>query len=300
MLPDALFSEPGLAEPERPHRRLPAITTSVLLHAALVFALVRVAPTVPPPANDASAKPAVVVSIATRSPQRRSAPPAPVAIVEPEAATADAPALSEPVDDPADSAPPENPVAPTTVTDTEAAEETTSGAQPAIVLDRTRLQNSISGHVANYKQDLLDQTSQECQQYRDRYARWDCPQEDEVKTATQARIDENLDLTFRDWVYGYDANARISRELVAEQSRLQPLMEDQGVLGALARERHALIREQYIFLNPVPEEEGTIRLVTFGLGGITILNRLQIGLDGEIKSGNEVRGPAPHLDDADD
>ncbi len=278
-------------------RRLrPAVAVSVLMHLALVVALARVAPTLPSPADPD--KRSIVVGIAITSPQRRIVPPAPVT-------PANTPALPDPVD----AASPDNvslasTTTPAPINDATPPLETGAGDEDEIVLDMAALRNSINSHMTNYRRNLLGEEMEECHQYRDRYERWDCPEEGEVKSATQALIDEDMDDLFTDYVSGYARNARISTELLADMETLRPLMEDEGVLGTLARERYYLKHEQYVYLNPDEGkgEADVVTLVTFslspkglvlnGFGGV-----LSIGFDGEIKSGAQVRAPARHFDE---
>jgi hypothetical protein len=303
MLPDSLYSEPGLPEPASQVRGFwPAVTVSALLHLAVGIALVRLEPESSQPADAVGDTPSVVIRIAPSSPQRRAETPAAAANAAQEAEIAELPDL----------APPVNATVVVTVpagtTPTVATDETPT-QDPGIALDIATLQNSISSHMQVYRRDVLNQDLQECQQYRERYERWDCPQEEELKSAARERIDENFDTTFRAYTYGHDANARISRELLADMDAMRPLMEDEGVLGTLARERYYLKELEYKYLNPggyqggfapIVNTGGVVGLASINLGGIDILNGLLTlsFKDGKVDVMN--KGPAKPFDEDDE
>jgi hypothetical protein len=296
MLSHSTMEGPTIPPTARHDRRLrPAVVASLLLHAGLALALARSSFTLSPASDDEVETPAVRVTIVTSSPQSRPAAPLPAPPEEPVAEIVESPAAPAPAED---SGP--DPIEAVT----EAAPPADADAANAeeVVLDVNRLREAIGASMITYRREVLEQGLQDCQQYRERYDRWDCPQEAEVTTAMQEQIDENLDVTFRAYTYGHDRNARISEELLADMDAMRPLMEADGVLGTLARQRYYMKALQYENLNPGavpgipgggsiggPNLGGTVTLMTFSGGGIDVLNGLLTLGPGGIK----VKPPQP-------
>lgn len=205
---------------------------------------------------------------------------------------------------------PPNDTEPATVSN---APSTIPAGEGEIVLDQQELQNSITTFLSTYRSDSLEQDLRECQQYRDRYARWDCPEGEEPKTETQARIDDNMNEAFRDWVYGYDLNIARSEKLMTEMLALRPLLEEEGVLGEVARHAHLLREAEYERLHPGqrasgnmpivgvignggPSIGGTITFLSIGGGGLSLLNGVWgIGWNGKVQL--KEQAPARKPDD---
>ncbi len=282
--------------------------TSLLLHGVMVLALGRTAFTPPQQVESAPVIDPVSVRIVGSSPQRRRAAAARSANAARQPTTPELSPVPAPIRN-------TTPVPSEAIVVAEAVPPADSGTseQSEPVLDMERLQESISGYIATYRTEGLEQQLRDCQQYRDRYARWDCPEGEEPKTETQARIDANMDDTFRDWVYGYDLNIVRSEKLMTEMLALRPLMEKEGVMGEVARHAHLMRVGEYERLNPGqrangndpmlgvrpnrgPSTGGTITVFSIGVGGLTVLNGvLSIGWDGKVHV--KERAPARKPDD---
>jgi hypothetical protein len=295
MLSDASSAMPAIPEPAGFGPRLwSAVVTSLLLHAGLAVALSRGGPA-PAPRDDNKAASFVTVNVATSGTQRKKASPASATTTESNAGiaqsssvplTVDPPAPTGTEPFPASNAPPSN-------------SNVDNGGETAP--DIETLQNSVARYLINYTSELLEQGLPGCLPYPDSHERWDCPEEAEVKSATQALIDEDTEDMFRAWVSGRNSNARISRTLLSDMETLRPLMADEGVLGTVARERYYVKALQYRYLTPDAKTGGTIRLLTFTGSGIVVLDgRLRIGWDGEIRRGELAKGPARHFDAEED
>jgi hypothetical protein len=284
---------------------------SALLHVGLILLVARAAFAPRPPAADDVPVNATSVRVVVRSPQRRM----------PEAASVDesqqaelpvAPAVVE-IPPASDIAPPE-PTPPTAVADGQAAETSTSSNPDGVALDMQGVRASIDSYIAGDKGARLEQQLRECQQYRDRYARWDCPRGDKPQTATRARIDARMEQSFRAWDYGRDLNIARSEKLMTEMLALRPLMEDTGVLGEIAHEAHLLRVGEYERLNPHlrtgndlvvgtglnagPSVGASITVLDIGLGGISVLNGLlNIRWDGKVSGPARTPAPRPNEDD---
>jgi hypothetical protein len=164
---------------------------------------------------------------------------------------------------------------------------------PAV--DIARLRSSIDNYVTSYRRDGLEQYVLDCKHYRERHAGWDCPEGEELKTATQARIDAGMEETFRAWVYGRDLNIARSEKLMTEMLTLRPLMDQDGVLGEVARDAHFARVVEYERLNP---GGGSFELLSIGGNGITLLKGvLSIGWNGKVRVWEFPRVPAPRPDD---
>lgn len=235
-----------------------------------------------PPTDDA-ARPSLHVSLVTRSPriaESRLDEAADDDLVEasvtestdipPPPATPQAPAA-----EPQEVSLEDTPVSPLPTIDDETTEPT---------LDIARLQDSIRGTTSLYRLDTLDQQMDACRQYRERYARWNCPRDNVPKTAAQEAIDTQMQATFRAWTYGHSENARIVRELEADMNALRPLMADTGMLGEVARTHYYLKATQHEVMAPPGSNDGTITILTLTPGGLVILNGwMTIGFDGKVR-----------------
>ena len=269
------------------------MVASLLLHAGLGLALGRAVMTSSDRAEDPATNNTVSVRVVTRPQRNATSTPSDV----PEAP---APAESAPVNEA-----PSVTDAPIPVADTAPSTNVDTGDAAGPVLDSANLQDSISTYMATYRSAGLEQQLRECQQYRERYARWDCPQGEEPKTATQARIDDKMEGTFRDWVYGRDLNIAIAEKLMTEMLTLRPLMNDNGVMGDVARDLEFLktaeyerltgrVRDNGLQVGPLPSAVGgTITVLSIGGGGITLLNGWSIGWDGKVRALPGTPAPRP-------
>lgn len=317
MQADASSARPAIPERVRGERGLRhGVIASVLLHAGLALAIGRVVTTPLPPSDDA-ARPSLQVTVVTRIPRiaesrqdeatdlQRESEFAEASVIASEASVIESEAsVIESTELPPPSANIEIPAAETqeaALTDTSAnPSPATSDEASAPVLDIGRLQESIRGTTRLYRRDTLDQQMDACREYRERYARWDCPKDKEVKTAMQEAIDTNMQATFRAWTYGHSENERISRELLADMDALRPLLDDPGVLGEVARTRYTLKSEQYALLNPPGSGGGgVVTIIALGVPGLVILNGLlTIGFDGKVRVRDEqLKGPARQVDE---
>jgi hypothetical protein len=309
MLPDGLSTQTSIPEPERHDRGFrPAILTSLLLHGVMVLAFGRAAFAPPQKVESAPIIDPVNISIVGSSPQRRRALATRSANAARQPATPERLPVPAPIRNPAPT--PSEAIA---VAEAVPPADSGAGTQREPVLDMDSLQESISGYMATYRSEGLEQQLRECQQYRDRYARWDCPEGEEPLTETQARIEDSMEDTFRTWVYGYDLNIVRSEKLKTEMLALRPLMEKEGVMGEVARHAHLLRVAEYERLNPGqrasgnnltlgvgpnrgPSTGGTITVFSIGAGGLSVLNGvLGIGWNGKVHV--KERAPARKPDD---
>lgn len=282
-----------LVEQGRKRGFRPAFVISVLLHAGLLLALVQVNPLgqLPPPTP--AVQQSMAVNVVSSNPQQRrsvaeAALPSPELPVAPAPVTPPSSTAGEVV---ASRSEPEF-----AATAPSAAEEE-AGVEPGIPpLDSAGLQAMISTVMRNEKGKLLEDWLEECTRYRNRYQTEECPQGNEVKTERQEAIEANMAATFSTWVTGHDRNARISEELLDDMDSLRPLMETEGLLGALAAERYYLKREQFYYLNGTGGGlqyggEGLLPVLAFTPTSFVLLGGL---LSFDVKSGFRVlKAPDP-------
>lgn len=278
-----------------------ALAASLLLHAGLLAGLFHVQMAKKNAANTES-KPALLVGFAGINPQRGSRRSTTSVSGE------DDTTLSSPPNTPALVATqPLTPVAPSSAVDAgtnesagiEQSSDATDG-EP-VALDASALQQSITNYVTSQHGVRQQQWLTECQRYRNRYEKQDCPPGEEAKSEQREAIDNNLDDTFMAWVNGHDRNKRMADELVKEGEELHALMEQGGLIGQLAGEQYAV---KQIFFNKVlsPETEAQrtsrehgIRILTFpSKNGLVFFGGLfTIGFNGKVKvNDKQAKGPA--------
>lgn len=286
MQSDASSARPAIPERERAERGLRlGIIASVLLHAGLVLVVAR-AVTMPLPSTEEAARPSLQVSIVTRSPRREPQPdePADARVAPPDESPSEASVMESA------GIPPPRIETPTQEQEASLADNpgstlpTIDDETSAATLDIGRLRDSIRGTLGLHRSDTLDQQMDACRQYRERYARRDCPKANETRTAAQDAIDTQMQATFRAWTYGHSENARIVREMEADMNALRPLMADPGVLGEVARTHYYLKAVQHEVMAPPGSNDGTVTILTLTPGGLVILNGwMTIGFDGKVK-----------------
>jgi hypothetical protein len=243
-------NNPDFADQKRQPRWLPtAMAVSLLFHLIIVLAIVQARfATTPSPVAVAS-KPVIMISLRRPAPMRvapdgsqtlpgtavDSPPPAP----EPARDLPAAEQLPPPLRTEADTSVAITPTAqdvPATDADTKPG---TAGA-----LDTERLTSSIRQYIKTYTEEQQAEWFEECQLIRNRYFTQDCTLDPSTRSGSRA----------------------------IPMSTIEPLLDDDSMLGELARERYALIAEPRNFhLIKTREErllDPTIRLLTIGPDGL--------------------------------
>lgn len=117
-------------------------------------------------------------------------------------------------------------------------------------LDAVQLQASMTTFVSKRRDSLIEDWVQDCRRFR----RPDdggqpCPDEEVGDTAVNADQRTSMDALFRAQVARESDIARLSRQLEDESRHLGTLVDDQTVLGAMARQRYAALKVEYCIYN---------------------------------------------------
>jgi hypothetical protein len=154
---------------------------------------------------------------------------------------------------PAGTAAPEPPLpaAPSTTALTEPAPAiTVTGVTPQApaVPGADAIRAAIVEFSESYKAGLTADWLSQCVRYRERYPTQDCPQQ---RAQDNSALDDGQRIAEAVFagVTRDERYARLTSSLLQQNEELDELMEEGGVLGALARDRYYLNREYVFFLN---------------------------------------------------
>lgn len=117
-------------------------------------------------------------------------------------------------------------------------------------LDAVQLQASMAAFVSKRRDSLIQDWVQDCRRFRRPDDRGPpCPDEDAGDTAVNAEQRASMDALFRAQFTRESDIARLSRQLEDESQHLGTLVDDQTVLGAMARQRYAALKVEYCIYN---------------------------------------------------
>ncbi len=275
-----------------------ALAASLVVHLSLVALIVarqadRTLPTISPPKQE------MVVSISNSNPQRKQQPAAEAPQIAPVEID---PVLAE--DEPVESASPADPTA----------AEQGSQAEPPLTaqdipetafdvplsiglpenagapeLNTESVKNSVATYVATYKSTLTSDWLAECLRYQNEHGVKSCPpgaagaSEDTTTVAAATRQ------MFSTYVSGAASNARLSKQLISEMDTMRPYLDDDSVMGELARQRYELAQGSYCAMNggcrgaslttsgsfaTAVSNEGRLRILGISPGGVSLFSGL--------------------------
>lgn len=167
------------------------------------------------------------------------------------------------------------------------AEENEDSANPGI--DAAMVGDFVNTYITNYKGSLTTDWLTACMKYQKEHGVDFCPPADDGKSATTRSVTAATVQMFGTYVTNAAANARASRQLLDEMAAAARLyMDENSIMGELARQRYQLAQANYCRLNPCRgislgastvfatpvSNEGGITILTFGLGNITLFSGL--------------------------
>jgi hypothetical protein len=145
------------------------------------------------------------------------------------------------------------------------------------------INNSVTAYVTNYKRSLTGEWLGACLQYQNEHGVKTCPPVGDGKSETTRAVNETTSRLFSTYVSGIATNIRASRKLLAEMEAARSFMNDDSVMGELARQRYQLAEANYCRLNScraaavntsgsfatLISNEGSIKILSIGSGGMS-------------------------------
>jgi hypothetical protein len=149
-------------------------------------------------------------------------------------------------------------------------------AREAPALGASEISAVVGSYVSGYRKGLIQDWLADCVRYETEHGVQDCPQ-GQPDSSDSRPGNEGIIASFQR-LDGKYRNDRTSRELLASMDRMRPLLNDDSILGELARQRYSYDSLAYTRLNGddrVPRGgEGGIAIAQLSPGGISFFKRL--------------------------
>ena len=267
--PDVLMTAdiPDAVEVER--TPVLAIIASLLLHVLLGLVFLQLSPgnQMQP---EAPQRTVITITLQEQEPPAPAEEPLSPETVAEVALVADEEAI--PSGTPADeiTPPAETPAPPQMPEQEVATAETEAGQQVTPGLSYNDVTAAVSSYMSTYRSNLNQDWVAVCQRYKVEHGVQDCPQGQ--PDGAWSRSGNELIVESFERINGKYQNQQTSRELLANMDRMRPLLNDDSIVGELARQRYSYDSFAYTRIN------GDDRVPRGGAGAMTFLQFSPTGL----------------------